>query len=88
MCLGGLVDTDKYPKEVNFPAAWLVPDYDDSILAGTPLVTVIPIKRDSFNNKKAKVRKMTQKELKHISKIQTIQNTRSHHYTYELRVKK
>ncbi len=86
--MGGLVDTDKYPKEVNFPAAWLVPDYDDAIPAGTPLITVIPIKRDSFNNRKANVRKMSQKEMKQISKISTIQNNRSHHYTYELRVKK
>lgn len=87
-CLGGMVDTDKYPKEVNFPAAWSVPDYDDTIPSGTPLVTVIPIKRDSFNNKKAKVRKMSNKEMQNISKIQRIQDIRSHHYTYELRVKK
>ena len=88
VCLSGLVDTDKYPKEVNFPAAWLVPDYDDAIVSGTPLVTVIPIKRNSFNNKKAKVRKMSKKEMKKIGQIQSIQNIRSHYYTYELRVKK
>lgn len=87
-CLSGLVDTDNYPKEVNFPAAWLVPDYDDSIPAGTPLVTVIPIKRNSFNNKRALVRKMTEKEKKKIGKMSRVQNTRSHYYTHELRVKK
>lgn len=27
-CLSGLVDTDKYPKEVNFPAIWNEPNFD------------------------------------------------------------
>jgi hypothetical protein len=86
-CMAAMVDTDVYPKEVNFPAVWHVPDADIHIPAGTPLVTVIPIKRDSFD-RKANVRKMTDKELKEIDKISRRQNTRTHHYTYELRVKK
>jgi len=87
-CLGGLVDTDVYPKEVNFPAAWLIPDFDDSIVAGTPLVTAIPIKRNSFNNKKPKIRSMEKSELDKINKIQKAQQSRAHHYTWELRKRK
>lgn len=47
-CLGGFVDTDKYPKEVNFPAIWHAKDYDDIVKAGTPLVVAIPIKRSQL----------------------------------------
>ena len=86
-CLAAMVDTDVYPKEVNFPAALNITDADVHIPAGTPLVTVIPFKRDSFD-KKANVRKMSKAELKEIKKIQRRQDTRTHHYTYELRVKK
>jgi hypothetical protein len=87
-CLAGYVDTDAYPKEVNFPAAWLVPDFDGSLPAGTPLVTAIPVKRGSFNNRKPKVRSMTLAEKKRIEKIQKAQHTRSHYYTWELRKRK
>ena len=86
-CLGGLVDTDNYPKEVNFPAVWLVPDFDDHLYAGMPLVTAIPIKRNDFN-KKPKIRKMRKSEMKEISTLQKKQTARLHYYTNELRVKK
>ena len=87
VCLGAMVDTDKYPKEVNFPAALLQTDLDVHIPAGTPLITAIPIKREGFD-KKPRVRSMTKKEYKEVDKISKRQNTRTHHYTYELRVKK
>jgi Family of unknown function (DUF6065) len=83
-CLGGMVDTDKYPKEINFPAIWHTPNFDGKLKAGTPLVTVIPIKRKSFPTK-PKVRKMTRKEFKDIDNIRKIQDTRSSYYTKELR---
>lgn len=86
-CLGGLVDTDRYPKEVNFPAIWNHPGFDATLPAGTPLVTAIPIKRNSFS-KKANVRKMTDKEFKTIEKIAKQQKTRKYVYTNELREKK
>lgn len=47
-CLGGMVDTDTYVKEVNFPAIWHEKNYDGKVKAGTPLVQVIPVKRDAF----------------------------------------
>lgn len=86
-CLSALVDTDKYPKEVNFPAVLNISDADIHIPAGTPLVTAIPIKRNSFE-KKPYVRPMTKSEYKTVDRIQKIQNARSHYYTYELREKK
>lgn len=83
-CFSGLVDTDRYPKEVNFPAVWHMPNFDDKLPAGTPLVTVIPVKRDSFP-KKPKVRKMSDAEFKEIDRISRTQQSRSHYYTNELR---
>jgi hypothetical protein len=86
-CLSALVDTDKYHKEVNFPAIWNVPDYDEVIPAGTPLVTAIPIKRSSMKPN-VKPRAMTDKELKRKEQIAKIQQSRNHFYTGELRDRK
>ena len=83
-CLGGLVDTDKYPKEVNFPAIWHTGNFDDMLRAGTPLVTAIPIKRNSFP-KTPKIRKITEKEIKVIAIMEKIQNSRASYYSNELR---
>jgi hypothetical protein len=87
-CLSALVDTDVYPKEVNFPGVLTITDADIHIPAGTPLVTAIPIKRNEYNNRKAPVRKITDKEFRQIDKMQKRQGSRTHYYTYELRVKK
>lgn len=86
-CLSGMVDTDRYPKEVNFPAIWHTPNFDERLPAGTPLVQVIPIKRNTFN-RQPKIRKMTQDEFKHIETITKCQQSRAHHYTDELRAPK
>ena len=83
-CLGGLVDTDTYSKEVNFPAIWHTPNFDGKIPAGTPLVQVIPIKRDSFP-KKPRTREMSPKEFKEIDRITKVQQSRASYYTKELR---
>lgn len=86
-CLGGLVDTDKYPKEVNFPAVWHDYGFQGLLKAGTPLVTAIPIKRGSFPNVPP-VREMTHKEAVTIEKIRLQQDNRRHVYTKELRESK
>lgn len=86
-CLSGLVDTDKYPKEVNFPAIWHTANFDGVVKAGTFLVTAIPIKRNSFN-KRVKIRDMKREEFKEITVITQQQNTRKSVYTNELREKK
>ena len=85
-CLDGMVDTDRYPKEVNFPAVWHTPNFDGTITAGTPLVTAIPIKRNSFS-KKVKIRDMKTAEYNFVNKMTIAQNSRLHVYTDELREK-
>lgn len=83
-CLGGLVDTDQYPKEVNFPAIWHTPGFKGVLKAGTPLVTAIPIKRNTIPDVPV-VREMTPKEFQKIEKIRLCQENRRHVYTKELR---
>jgi hypothetical protein len=84
-CLSGLVDTDTYPKEVNFPAIWHTPNADVLLLAGTPLVIAIPIKRDAVPSK-PNIRNMKEDEHHLINIISKMQNTRRSVYTKELRV--
>jgi hypothetical protein len=86
-CLGGLVDTDKYAKEINFPAIWHTPNFDDYIPAGTPLVVAIPVKRDAITNSSL-VRSMTREEFLNIEAIRKKQVSRVHVYTQELREKR
>jgi hypothetical protein len=83
-CLSGLVDTDTYPKEVNFPAIWHTPNFDDRLIAGTPLVLAIPIRRDSILSKPI-IRAMTTDEYNHIEILRKKQDTRLNVYTKELR---
>ena len=44
--LDGIVDTDSYYQQVNFPFLWTGGDGEFFIKKGTPLVQVIPIKRE------------------------------------------
>jgi len=83
-CLSGLVDTDRYAKEINFPAVWHTPDFDDIIPAGTPLVVVVPIKRKIIPTKPI-IRDMTTAEFDNIELIRRQQQTRRHVYSHELR---
>ena len=83
-CLSGLVDTDRYPKQVNFPAVWHTANFDGMLEAGTPLILAVPIKRSSIPSKPL-VREMTEKELQHINLITKMQDTRRKVYTDELR---
>lgn len=85
--LAGLVDTDKYYKEINFPAVWHTANFDGKVPAGTPIVTVIPIKRDSFPEYPI-VRDMSTKEFEHIGKMTEIQKNRASYYSKELRDKR
>jgi len=87
VCLGGLVDTDKYPKQVNFPAKWLKPNFDDVLTAGTPLVTAIPVKRSDMNPE-FRVGELTEKDKQILEKIKLNQLAKNHHYTHTLREKR
>ena len=83
-CLSGLVDTDRYVKNINFPAAWHTANFDDIIPAGTPLVVVMPIKRNTFPNKPI-IRDMTTAEFQNVELIRKQQQNRRSVYTKELR---
>lgn len=50
----GIVDTDNYCNEVNFPFDWVEPDFNGILPAGTPMVQVIPFKREAWAHKVAK----------------------------------
>ena len=84
ICFSGLVDTDVYPKEVNFPAVLTGYNLDLHVPIGTPLITAIPIKRDSFP-KKPKIKKMTEEDMENMDKIVRRQQLSSQFYTKYLR---
>lgn len=46
----GIVDTDKHPLVVNFPFV-MRKDFDGVIPAGTPLIQIIPFKREKWTSK-------------------------------------
>ena len=48
--LDGVVDTDTYYNHINFPFLWTTPeDGEYFIEQGTPLIHVIPFKRETYN---------------------------------------
>lgn len=81
------MDTDTYCKEINFPALWHLPNYDDVLSAGTPLVTCFPIKRKDVEVD-IEPRAMTEAELRYINKLEKSQDSRDNVYTDELRAKR
>jgi hypothetical protein len=50
-CLSGVVDTDQYNNMVNFPFTFNDPNFEGLIPAGTPIIQVIPFKRESWTSK-------------------------------------
>ena len=50
-CISGIVDCDGHKEYVNFPFFFNTPNYTGIVKAGTPLVQVIPIKRDELMKK-------------------------------------
>jgi hypothetical protein len=48
LIMEGIVDTDKYNFEINFPFVLKDPKFEGIIPAGTPLAQVIPFKRESW----------------------------------------
>jgi len=80
--LSGVVDTDQYHSPVNFPVIWHQPNFDDTLLAGMPLVHVVPFKRQKH---KHIIRPMNEKECKQRDKLNVANRTRLGTYTKELR---
>lgn len=84
---GGIVDTDKYDRAVNFPSVWMACNFDDVLPAGTPIVQVIPFKRDT-SIKTHNVRPFTDTEWRNHEIIRLKQDNQSGVYTNNLRVNK
>lgn len=84
--LGGIVDTDKYDREINFPSVWLEPNYDDFLYAGTPIVQCIPFKRDTTITKHS-VRPFSPEEFKKREITRMKQDNENSYYTKKVRVK-
>lgn len=48
--LPGVVDTDTFTHAINFPFVMTDPNFEGKIEGGTPIVQVIPFKRDTFEH--------------------------------------
>jgi hypothetical protein len=68
--LDGIVDTDNYGAQVNFPFVLNDINFEGMIPAGTPIAQVIPFKRDSFE---LEIGKYSEVELAHktVNKLKT-----------------
>jgi hypothetical protein len=47
--LSGLVDADRYPGLIQFPARWLDPGFEGTLSRGTPIAQCIPVPRQSLS---------------------------------------
>ena len=86
-CFSGIVDTDCYNNQINFPAVWNVPNFNGFIKVGTPIVTVIPIRRKTFKQK-SNFRVMNEDEMIKHDRFKKILQTRSSYYAEYVREKK
>jgi hypothetical protein len=47
-CFSGLVDCDRFATTINFPFIWTGGDAERVLAAGTPMIELIPIRRDTL----------------------------------------
>lgn len=80
----GVVDTDVFYSPVNFPVMWNLPNADITIKSKTPIVTVIPFKRNSIT-KKLIIKKFDDDIFAKVNMTEKIMEFRSQYYTHELR---
>lgn len=86
-CFSGMVEADKYFEFINFPFVWNVPNFHGILPAGTPLVQVFPIKRDTlFGN--TIIRSFNKKDLKDLNDTRQKRKSRISYYRDELWEKK
>jgi hypothetical protein len=69
--LEGVVDTDTYTDIVNFPFVLKDPSWEGMIPAGTPMVQVIPFKRDAWKMKIGGEKELKE-NIKIVAKLQTL----------------
>lgn len=46
--LSGLVDADRYPGLIQFPARWLDPTFEGTLARGTPIAQCMPVPREAL----------------------------------------
>ncbi|UBF22055.1 hypothetical protein HRTV-15_gp36 [Halorubrum virus HRTV-15] len=78
----GIVDVDRYFNNINAPFMWTGGDYDGVLEAGTPIVQVIPFKRDGIISD-ARVRPMTDSEELTQKRVQNSLNSHESKYREE-----
>ena len=67
-CVAGIVDTDTYSAHIHFPFFATAPDGLYTVEKGTPLVQVIPLRRDG-SALKAEIRAKTTDEARQTEKV-------------------
>jgi hypothetical protein len=71
--LEGVVDTDTYHNPVNFPFYLKDREWEGVIAAGTPIIQVIPFKRESYSHK---ISLMKDSKINYVEKIETALQTK------------
>lgn len=75
----GLVDADGYFEFINFPFVFTEPGFHGIIEAGTPLVQVIPVRRDTLF-RKTKVRAFNEADLRDLENTRRRRASHVSHY--------
>lgn len=78
-CFSGIVECDGYFEYINFPFVWNEPNFKGIVPAGTPLMQVIPIKRNTLF-KDSVVRAFTQDDYKDMRSTRRKRQSHESHY--------
>lgn len=84
-CFSGLVNMDRYFEFINFPFFFNQPNFTGILKKGTPLVQVIPIRREAFLSVK---REITAEEIQQVESLRRKRSTHESLYRDELWVRK
>jgi hypothetical protein len=86
-CLSGIVDCDGYHEYINFPFFFNKPNFTGVIEAGTPLIQVIPFKRDSAISDSV-IRAFTEQDVKEMALTRRKRSSHESHYRDHIWVKR
>ena len=86
-CFSGLVDCDRFATTINFPFIWTGGAQEITLPAGTPIVQIIPVRRDTLI-KSHGARASTQGELAGQEEAKRRKYTEESTYRKDWRVKK